>query len=368
MRDILPSGTIFLTAEEIDPNGPGTYPDLHGFTCTHNGAATGGLVDCVGGSLLGSAAEYYYPPQPGDDKAYIEIKVFARPTVGIMHNEVRVDPLGQIAEYDETDNIEFEDTTVTTGNDGIGAFNQLTITKSQVSPAGNVATNGILIYDLEVANLGTDPVSSIVVKDFLPAGSRFIEAKDTDVGIGVADAFFCAHDGQAYGGTVTCTGGDLSGTVNTIVDTPGPGLVPTVRNIRITVFAPNTPGVYPNSAVVDPNNVVPEGNEFDNDSQITTTVAIGAANEFNELTVAKTQTDPAGNAVATSSIVTWEIVVTNTGSDPAFNVRLTDTLPSGFTFIAAIDTSPPSDPYRFVCAPAAGQHGGLHRRHAERAP
>ena len=271
-----------------------------------------------------------------------------------MHNEVRVDPLGQVAEYDETDNIEFEDTTVATGNDGIGAFNQLTITKSQVSPAGNVATNGILIYDLEVANLGTDPVSAIVVKDFLPAGSRFIEAKDTDVGIGVADAFFCAHDGQAYGGTVTCTGGDLSGTVNTIVDTPGPGLVPTVRNIRITVFAPNTPGVYPNSAVVDPNNVVPEGNEFDNDSQITTTVAIGAANEFNELTVAKTQTDPAGNAVATSSIVTWEIVVTNTGSDPAFNVRLTDMLPSGFTFIAAVDTSGPSDPFRFVCAPAAG--------------
>ena len=352
VRDILPSGTIFLTAEEIDLNGLGTYPDLHGFTCTHNGAATAGLVDCVGGSLLGSADEYYYSSQ-GDDKAYIEIKVFARPTIGIMHNEVRVDPLDQVAEYDEADNIEFEDTTVMTGNDDIGSYNQLTITKTQVSPAVNVATNGILVYDLEVENLGTDPVSSIVVKDFLPAGSRFIEAKDS-MWLGLADPFFCGHDGQAYGGTVTCTGGDLSGTVNTIVDTPGPGDVPTVRNIRIKVFAPNTPGDYPNSAVVDPNNVVPEGNEFDNDSQITTTVAIGAANEFNELTITKTQTDPGGNAVATSSIVTWEIVVTNSGSDPAFNVRLIDTLPSGFSFIAAVDTSGPADPFRFVCAPAAG--------------
>jgi len=353
VRDILPSGTIFLTAEEIDLNGPGTFPDLHGFTCTHNGAATGGQVDCVGGSLLGSASELYYPPAPGDDKAYIEIKVFARPTVGTMHNEVRVDPLDQVVEYDEADNIEFEDTSVVTGNDGLGAFNQLTITKSQYSPAGDVATNGTLIYDLEVANLGTDPVSSIVVKDFLPAGSRFIEAKDTDVGSGVADAFFCAHDGQPFGGTVTCTGGDLSGTVNKIVDTPGPADVPTVRNIRIKVYAPNTPGIYPNSAVVDPSNVVPEGNEFDNDSQITTTVAIGAANEFNELTIAKTQTDPAGNAVATSSIVTWDILVSNSGSDPAFNVRVTDALPSGFTLVSALDTSGPSDPFRFVCSAGA---------------
>lgn len=353
VRDILPAGTIFLTAEEIDINGA-AFPGLHGFTCTHDGASTGGLVDCVGGSLIGSAAEFYYPPTPGDDKAYIEIKVFARPTVGIMHNEVRVDPLNQIAEYDESDNIEFEDTKVETGDAGKGAFNQLTITKSQESPVGAVATNGILIYDLKIENLGTDPVSAIVVKDFLPSGTRFIEARDTDVGIGVADAFFCSHDGQTLGGTVTCTGGDLSGTPNTIADTPGPGPVPTSRNIRIKVFAPNTPGTYKNIAVVDPNNVVPEGNEFDNDSEVTTTVAIGAANEFNELTITKTQTDPLGNAVAINSIVTWDMVISNNGSDPAFNVRAIDTLPSGFIFISALDTSGGTDPFRFVCAAGSG--------------
>ncbi len=34
---------------------------------------------CIGGSILGSADEFYFPPQPGDDRAIIEIKVFATP-------------------------------------------------------------------------------------------------------------------------------------------------------------------------------------------------------------------------------------------------------------------------------------------------
>ncbi len=206
-----------------------------------------------------------------------------------MHNEVRVDPLNEIAEYDETDNIEFEDTTVTTGNANIGAFNELTILKTQTSPVGDVATNGTVIYDLRIDNLGTDPASAIVVKDTLPTGSQFIEAVDTDGGPFVNDLFHCVHDGSAFGGVVTCTDGDLSGSVNKIDEDPGLPVVnvPTERHIRVKIFAPNTPGTYPNSAVVDPGNAIPEGNEFDNNSQITTTVTIGGANMFNELSITK---------------------------------------------------------------------------------
>ena len=58
------------------------------------------------------------------------------PNVGIMHNEVRVDPLNEIAEYDETDNIEFEDTDVINGDSGQGAFNELSIVKTQTSLTG----------------------------------------------------------------------------------------------------------------------------------------------------------------------------------------------------------------------------------------
>jgi uncharacterized repeat protein (TIGR01451 family) len=355
VRDVLPAGTRFLS-----------FSATNGFTCTHDGSTFGGNVTCIGGHLLGTAAEFYQRPgtppplAPGDDRATIKIKVFATPFVQpIMHNEVRVDPDGEIAEVNEVNNFAFQNTFVGVGNDDRGAFNQLTIDKTQVDPSdaagdpdATVAQNGVVVYDLEVSNLGTDPVSAIVVKDFLPTGSRFISASDTDVGTSLSDAFFCFHDGSATGGTVTCIGGDLSGSVNSIPD--GLGVVPTVRNIRVKIFAPNTPGTYPNIVVVDPDNIVVEGNEFDNDDAVLTTVTVGGNNMFNELTIDKTQTDPLGNAVATSSIVTWEIDVSNTGSDPAFNVALTDTLPSGFTFISAHDTSGPADPFRFVCVPGPG--------------
>ena len=69
------------------------------------------------------------------------------------------------------------------------------------------------------------------------------------------------------------------------------------RTINITVFAPNTPGDYPNQSIVDPDNAIPEGNEFNNNSNIVTkvrTVGDGGQNAFNELTITKTQTAPGG--------------------------------------------------------------------------
>jgi uncharacterized repeat protein (TIGR01451 family) len=120
-----------------------------------------------------------------------------------MHNEVRVDPDNEIAEANELNDLFSDDTVVTTGNADKGAFNQLRITKTQTGPVPPtaVATNGTLVYNLHVDNLGNDPVTEIVVKDFLPTGSRFI-----------------SHDGSAAGGVVTCTGGALSGSVNTLAD------------------------------------------------------------------------------------------------------------------------------------------------------
>jgi hypothetical protein len=71
------------------------------------------VVDCVGGALLGTAAEYYDQfGDPGDDTAIITIRVFARSTIGTgvngMHNEVRVDPFNAIREVNEANNIDFE--------------------------------------------------------------------------------------------------------------------------------------------------------------------------------------------------------------------------------------------------------------------
>ncbi|MDQ1382151.1 MAG: hypothetical protein QOJ71_2870 [Actinomycetota bacterium] len=353
VRDTLPAGTKFLSVTSD-----------HGFTCSHDGAATGGNVTCISGHLLGTESEFYVPPAglgaPGDDFATITIKVFVTPFVQLvgqlMHNEVRVDPDNEIPEVNELNNLATQDTTVGVGDAGMGAFNQLKITKTQTDPSlvagdpnSTVATNGTLIYNLHVENAGTDPVSNVVVRDNLPEGTRFISAKDTNPTSSAR--FFCTQSA----GVVNCTGGDFSGSLNII-----PGVL-TARDIVIKVFAPNTPGEITNQATVDPDNVVAEGNEFDNDSFVDTTVTVGGNNMFNELTVSKVQTVPGPacppacpGQVATSSKVTYEVTVANLGSDPAFNVKLTDVLPAGFTFISAVDTSGPLDPYHFTCTPASG--------------
>ena len=115
VRDTLPAGTKFLSVTSD-----------HGFTCSSDGAATGGNVTCVGGSLLGTNSEFYTPaggpPAPGaEDFATIRIKLFVTPAVQTaMHNIVRVDPDNQIAEANENNNTWTDDTVVTTGNSTTG--------------------------------------------------------------------------------------------------------------------------------------------------------------------------------------------------------------------------------------------------------
>lgn len=331
LRDKLPAGTTFLSA----------IPDAtHGFTCSYAGPPAH-EVTCIGGHLLGSAAEFYPPlGAPGNDTATVTIKVFARPTVGTMHNEVRVDPDNEIDEAIETNNLAVQDTAVTNGGAPKSAYNELTILKTQLSPVPPtaVATNGTLTYNLLIGNDATDPAQNIVVKDTLPTGSRFIEAADLTGG---SNAFTCSY----AVGVVTCTGASLSGTVNAIAG------VPTSRNISIKVFAPNTPATYTNQAEVDPGNAIAEGDEFNNISAVTTKVEVGGANMFNELTIKKTQAT--ANPVATSSSVIYNVEVANTGSDPAFDVKVVDTLPSGFTYVEARDLAAPGDPQAFNCAHAA---------------
>ena len=65
-----------------------------------------------------------------------------------MHNEVRVDPLNQIAEVNETNNIEFAGhRRSTTAARRTGAFNELTHHQDRRSARANtVARNAIVTY------------------------------------------------------------------------------------------------------------------------------------------------------------------------------------------------------------------------------
>jgi len=299
VRDTLPAGTTFRTAVGD-----------HGFSCSHSA----GIVECVGGAIKGTASEFYPPfGAPGDDKATITIRIFARSFVGsgpdVMHNEVRVDPNNEIPEIDETNNLAFQDTVVSTGGAGSGAFNQLTISKAQASPANPVARNAKVTYLITVGNDATDPVTGVKVRDFLPAGSQYIEATGTN-------HFLCTQ----ISSFVDCTGGEIAAGGS--------------ATITLSAFAPDIPGTYTNQAIADPDNTIPEGNEFDNQASVQTVVVNGGNGPFYELSIVKTQTSPA-NPAARNAVVTYDIAVHNNGSDPVIGIKVRDFLPAGSRYIEA---------------------------------
>src|SRR5258706_506749 len=214
-----------------------------------------------------------------------------------MHTEVRVDPNNEIPEVDESNNIAFQDTVVSTGGAGSGAFNQLTISKSQVSPANPVARNAKVTYLITVGNDATDPVTGVKVRDFLPAGSRYIEATGS-----AGSQFLCTQ----LSSFVDCVGGQLS--------SGG------VSHITVKLFAPDTPGTYTNQALVDPDNTIPEGDELNNQASVNTGVTNGGNGPFNDLQIAKT-----GSATTTpGGPISYTLTVSNAGSDPAANVAVRD--------------------------------------------
>ncbi|HEU4939631.1 MAG TPA: CARDB domain-containing protein [Vicinamibacterales bacterium] len=314
VRDTLPANTILRSAEGD-----------HGFTCSQ----TGQTVDCVGGSVKGTMSEFYAGNV--EDHATIVIKLFAQPAVGTMHNEVRVDPLNQIAEINENNNFDFEDTKVENG--APGAFNDLTIDKNDTNDTAEtwdddagpdpVVPGGSLTYKILVTNLGTDPAVDVAVRDVLPATVTFVSAKDVSLGPATAK-FTCA----AAAGIVDCTGATIAGTDATLL--PG---VPSERTLEIKVKAPNQQGPLFNQAFVDPDNTIPEGDELNNSSSATTTVT-------SVINLKITKTGP--NSSTQSQVTDYEITLENeaaTGSSgqTAFDVDMHDPLPVGLIPLA-VDT------------------------------
>ena len=254
-------------------------------------------------------------------------------------NQAIVDPDNTIPEGNEFNNADSLVTEVAV--DGLNAFNELTIEKLQTDPdpAGPaVATNGNLTYTITVGNTGTDPVIGVHVRDFLPTGSRFRQAT-------ADNGFFCTESG----GVVDCVGGTLDGSLDLLPPPLGPSVT-----ITIKVFAPPTPGSFPNQTIVDPDNTIPEGNEFNNADSVITEVAVGGVNAFNELTLSKEDSidDGPDDHVTPGGMITYTLTIENTGSDPAFHVMVRDFLPAGTTFASAADTVPGDG--AFTCNESGG--------------
>lgn len=313
VRDTLPADAVFRDAV-ADP--------LHGFSCSQSG----GVVDCVGGRIQGTKSMNYPLLTANVDVATITIRAFATAyEQPAMHNEVRVDPLNQIGEVNENNNLAVQNTQVKSGGFTSDAFNELTISKAQLTPdPGNTARNAVVTYEIKVGNDGTDPVVGVRVRDTLPAGAKYIEATGTN-------SFLCQ---QQLVGYIDCVGGQIAANTATAAG----------ATITVKVFAPDTPGTYTNQVEVDPDHTIGEGNEFNNNAAAQTIVKNGGAGSFHELSVTKTQTSPLPKTnTARNAVVTYSIVVKNTGSDAVNGLVVRDELPSGARYIQATSSD------QFLC-------------------
>jgi uncharacterized repeat protein (TIGR01451 family) len=293
VRDFIPAGADYIEATGTNQ-----------FLCSE----VGNYIECVGGELgkIGS----------GTEEATITLSMFAPDTPGNYVNQAIVDPLNAIAEGNEFNNQDNEALLINDG--GIGAFVDLKITKNPKNTT--VKPKDPIDYVLTVENDGEAPALNVTVRDVLPAGVTFLSAEDTTVPVSPG-SFTCSH----AAGVVTCTGGTLDGSANTL-SSPD---VPDTRTITIKVTAPifNVPnGGLLNQAFVDPDNTIPEGNETNNKdtSEITVKSAIN-------LRITKTgPTESSQNQVSQYTITALnEKPEGVTEGQDAIGVRITDALPVG---------------------------------------
>ena len=165
-----------------------------------------------------------------------------------------------------------------------------------------------LTYTISVHNAGPSTAKNVVVTDTLPAGVTFVSVTPSQG--------TCTTGQQPGSGTLTCGLGNLA----------------SGANATITVVAFVAPDVPPgtilfNKAVVSSATADPDNSN--NQDSVNTTVA-GSA----DLSVTKTDSpDP----VTAGTQLTYTITVSNAGPSTAQNVRITDTLPAGTTYVGGVD-------------------------------
>ncbi len=178
----------------------------------------------------------------------------------------------------------------------------LSVSKSDTDP---VQAGELVTYTLTVANASgaIGPALGTVVTDTLPTYVEFVSCSDG-----------CTRVGQ----TVTWTLGTLGVGQTRLLTLVG----------RVYSPLPNGTVLTNTTAVSAANALAPAG------ASETTTV-----NSAPAFTVTKTVYP---NAVVAGSVVTYTIIVTNTGNETALSATVTDTLPAGFTFGGMVQGTAPA--------------------------
>ena len=183
---------------------------------------------------------------------------------------------------------------------GVTASADVSLTKT--GPA-TVLADGTVTYQLVATNAGPSDAAGVSILDTLPAGVTFVSATGT--------GWTCTNSGNA---SVTCT-------------RPLLATGATAPTITLVVTAPPQAAALSNSATVSATTADP--NPANN-----TATADTAVTPFADVSI--TKTGPASAPAGTG--VTYQLAVTNNGPSDAANLSVTDTLPTGVTFVSAAGT------------------------------
>lgn len=308
VQDVMPAGFSYRSAKD-------TMPGTGDFQC----GVSGQVITCTGGTLDGSDQQ---TALAGDSTRTIHVSLFASSQPGAYTNTATVDPANAIPEADETNNSATATTTV--AMNGGGDYIDFKVDSRQTSPGPDgtpVVPHGILQYSVDVTNAGTAVAYNVKLRDVLPTGAVFRSATDTGPTSG---NFSCSESA----GTVTCTGGTLDGAAG-----PDETASPSTRTIVIQMFAPTQVDTYHNVAAVDPDNAIAENDETNNTDQTDTDVRRGAGGTYQDLTV--DSVTPSTATPQPGETYSYDVKVSNSGTNPAFNIKLSNTLDSGPVFVGA---------------------------------
>lgn len=242
------------------------------FSCSE----AGGTVTCTAASFAAGAADT------------ITITLLAPANGGTISNTASIS--SATPDPNTANNSATAVTTVTASSD-------LAITKTDSPDPVTVGSN--VTYTIGVTNNGPSTATNVVVSDNVPPATSFVSAS--------ASQGTCSFSG----GLVTCNLGTVfsagTATVTMVVTT-------------------STSGTLSNTATVSATE--PDPNTANNMATATTTVNAASA----DLSITKTD---AVDPVVAGDNVSYNLNVGNAGPQPATNVTVTDTLPSGVTFLAA---------------------------------
>jgi uncharacterized repeat protein (TIGR01451 family) len=178
------------------------------------------------------------------------------------------------------------------------------------SGTGAVTAGSLVTYTLTFTNTATSPVSNVTLTDVLPTGLTLMSTTQT------GPDSFTNNNPSNSGNTVSFTGASVgAGNEDLIVitATAGSGLAVGTTITNVATFT------------------TPSGGPSGSSNPFTTMVAMPGVN------LAKT--GPA--TVAPGGPVTYTLTFSNTGPAITGLVSITDTLPSGLTFVAAAQVSGP---------------------------